>query len=263
MRDYHFHTTQSPDGKSSLTEYCRQAQILGCTEICVTDHMDIGYSKPQFEGEKDVTIHYRQVLAAQKAFPGLKIKLGIEVGYKAQSQHETAMLLAGAPFDFIINSVHEINNSDPYFPEFFEGKSRDEAYSSYLETVFESLDACYDFSVIGHIGYIARYAPFPAPQIQHYDYPDLFDAILMRIIYLGKGIEVNTSSLRQLHTPVPTQSILKRYKELGGEYITIGSDAHHAAALCTGYNEALALLKSLGYKYITEYNQLKPVQIPI
>ena len=264
--DYHVHTTLSPDGSSTLTEYCEAAAAVGCTELCITNHMDLGYHDKAFEGIVSTEGLRESILqwqTAQKAHPTLTLRLGMEVGYKPETHHESALLLSGAPFDFIINSVHDVDDMDPYEDTYYAGRSRRDAYEPYMQAVYDSLDAAYDYSVIGHYGYVMRNAPYLCPIIEPAEFRDLIDATLMRLIYLGKGLEVNTSTFKTLASPMPGKGILRRYRELGGEIITIGSDAHNASRLCSGFSDACALLQSLGYSYLTRFHEMKPEFYPI
>ena len=264
--DYHLHTTFSPDGKSSLADYCVAARQIGCTEFCITDHMDLGYHERIYEGIVSREAVHAVAAAWQKACranPDLTILLGMEVGYKPGTDLESALLLSALPADYIINSVHDVGDEDPYFDSYFSQKTRREAYEAYLRAVYDSLDAAYDYSVIGHYGYVFRNAPYPAPVICHAEFPDLIDATLMRLIYLGKGLEVNTNTLKMLNSPMPGADVLRRYRQLGGEILTLGSDAHDTAHLCSGFSEACALLRSLGFSYLTRFREMKPEFVPL
>ena len=260
--DYHVHTRLSYDGGGDLTEYCAKAEELGLSELCVTDHLDIGCAQMEFTPH-DQRVYLEQYQNACRQFPKLELRLGMEIGFRPDTHVESAMFISALPLDFVINSIHEINDVDPYYGGYFDGKTREEAYFEYLEQVLDSLEAAYPFNVIGHIGYPERYAPYLCPCLEYREFPDLIDAILLRTIYDGKGIEINTSSLKQLGKTMPARSIIARYRELGGEYITVGSDAHSPAKLGVNFADAHELLKELGFKYITSYREFKPEQRPI
>ena len=256
MTDYHVHTAFSPDVQNTVEEYCRRAILLGCDKVCITEHLDLGYSDPAFENKQGVLDSAAE--QARLLSMGMPLLRGVEAGYNPDTAAETAMLLSGMELDYVINSVHEVDGVDPYYPEFFEKRSRDEAYRAYLEKVYESLDAPYDYSVAGHLGYVFRHAPYPMPVMEWNEFPDLYDAILMRLIYLGKGLEVNTSSLRTAGDTMPCMSVLRRYSELGGEIITLGSDAHAVRRLCDGFEQTEQRLLSCGLRYIASFRNMKP-----
>ncbi len=256
MIDYHVHTSVSPDGQSTHEQYIARAELIGCDGICFTDHLDLGYSKKQFENADvfDKMPDFEKL----KASTDIKVLRGIEAGFNPLTVEATKELLRGQKLDYVINSVHEVDGIDPYFDEYYQGKTREQAYGRYLEAVFESLDAPYDYSVVGHLGYVFRNSPYPLPIMEWNEFSDLYDAILMRIIYLGKGLEVNTSAFTRLQSPMPCMSVIRRYIELGGEIITLGSDAHAVRRLCDGFAEAKQLLLSSGARYIATFEDMKP-----
>ena len=255
MTDYHVHTTVSPDGKSTYAEYIKRAELIGCKGICFTDHLDLGYAQKQFENP-DV-LDKRPDFEQLRQNTDITVLRGIEAGYIQHSAEATAELLKSERFDYVINSVHQVDGIDPYFPEYFEHKTRAEAYEKYLQAVYDSLDAPYDYSVVGHLGYVFRNAPYPEPMMEWKEFPDLYDAILMRIIYLGKGLEVNTSALKSSQSPMPCMSVLRRYAELGGEIITLGSDAHEVRRLCDRFETVRQMLLSSGLKYLADFKDMQ------
>ncbi len=257
MTDYHVHTTFSPDAESTVEQYLSRAELIGCSEICFTDHLDVGYYQPQFEN-KDGAVAAVKYINRIKYDGNVKVLCGIEAGFIPETAHQTADIIKDMPLDYVINSVHQVGGIDPYFPEYFEHKTRKQAYEEYLKAVLASLDAPYDYSVVGHIGYVFRSAPYESPIAQWSEFPDLYDAILIKIIYLGKGIEVNTSSFRYCDSTMPCMSVLRRYAELGGEIITLGSDAHAVRRLCDKFDKAKELLLSSGMRYLAKYQNMKP-----
>lgn len=257
MIDHHLHTTLSPDGESTSEQYIARAELLGGKGVCFTDHLDLGYSKKQFENA-DIFEKMPDFDKLREG-TGIKVLRGIEAGYNPATAEDTARLLANRSFDYIINSVHEVDGIDPYFDEYYQGKTREQAYGRYLEAVFESLDAPYDYSVVGHLGYVFRNSPYPLPVMEWSEFPDLYDAILMRIIYLGKGLEINTSALARHRSAMPCMSVIRRYIELGGEIITLGSDAHQVRRLYDRFDEAKQMLLSSGARYIATFEDMKPV----
>ncbi len=113
--------------------------------------------------------------------------------------------------------------------------------------------------VIGHIGYPARYGDYDDNQMYYDESPELIDAMLKKIIDKGFGIEINTSNFgRALDETMPPRSILQRYIQLGGEIITIGSDAHNITDIGKGYSRARDMLINFGVKYVCVFDKLKP-----
>lgn len=126
--DYHLHTRLSYDGQGDLLEYCARAEELGLDELCVTEHLDIGCAQMEFTPHEQ-KIYLEQFEKARGQFPGLEMRFGMEIGFRPDTHVESAMFISALPLDFVINSIHEINDMDPYFGGYFEGKSRSRSAS--------------------------------------------------------------------------------------------------------------------------------------
>ncbi|NLJ96720.1 MAG: histidinol phosphate phosphatase, partial [Clostridiales bacterium] len=167
----------------------------------------------------------------------------------------------------VIGSIHLVDHIDPYYPQYWEERTEEEGILRCFETIKECCSLYQGFDVCGHLDYIVRYAPSSKAQYKEYPYSyykDLLDEILKTLLSHGKGIEINTSGYKYcLGHPHPKKEILKRYKELGGEIITIGSDAHKPEHLSYDFSKAKELLKSLGYKYYTTFKAGKPTMIKL
>jgi histidinol-phosphatase (PHP family) len=121
------------------------------------------------------------------------------------------------------------------------------------------------FDIVGHIGYIRRYAPDEDRTLKYSDYSDVLDSILKKVIENGKGIEVNTSGYyyKNLGSPIPDFDIIKRYKELGGQILTIGSDSHEAQFIGHSFKKVLEGLKLIGFNYVTYFEERKPIFVKL
>ena len=167
-------------------------------------------------------------------------------------------------FDFIIGSSHFIDKKDPYFPDFFEGKSEREVYEHYFEVTLNRIRTLDCFDSFGHLDYIVRYGPSANRHYSFQAYQDHIDPILKALVEKGKSLECNTAGFRYgLNHPNPSEDILKRYHELGGELITLGSDAHSPKAIACEFDRMQAILKDCGFRYIMVYRQRKPHPIPL
>ena len=147
----------------------------------------------------------------------------------------------------------------PYYPEFFEGRSEDEAHQEYFESILECVKETPYFDVYGHLDYVVRYGPTKNQNYSYQKHADIIDRILRTIVESGKGIELNTSGFRSgLGQPNPCVDILKRYKELGGEIITVGSDAHKPEHVGADFDKACTILKDCGFQYYTIFEKRAP-----
>lgn len=261
MHDNHIHSKFSTDSQMEALDACKKAVESGLNGLVFTDHVDYDY--PDFdEGFYiDFNKYFEFFRELQNSWKGkLDIQIGVEMGYQPQVLDKINQLLEQLPFDFIINSVHIVDNTDPYTGVFFIGKTQHEAYERYLKEILVSVTAYNNYDIIGHIGYAARYGNFQDKRLRYADYSDIIDKILKLVISEGKGIELNTSGLRTgLNSPIPGYDVFKRYLELGGEIITIGSDAHFTEHVGHSFKEASEYLKNIGFKYTVHFENRKPV----
>ena len=190
--------------------------------------------------------------------------MGVEIGYQPNLNDKINILLNSHPFDFVICSIHAWNGIELDTGDLFKGKTQEEGYREYFENLKYCVENFDNYDVYGHLDFIVRYGNFENKTLRYEDYKDIIDEILKIIINNGKGIEVNTSGLRyNLNTMHPNKDILKRYLELGGKIITLGSDAHFAEDICSDFDIAIKELKEIGFKEITTFKNRKPSFIKI
>lgn len=146
---------------------------------------------------------------------------------------------------------------------YFDKRSKFEAYNAYLKAVRESLDCPYHYDVVGHIGYVARKSIYPEPMLYYADHNDLLDDILLTIIAKGKALEINTNSKGTRLDFLPSMQIVERYKQLGGELLTFGSDAHAVERIADKYPLVVEYLKSTGFKYLFKYISHEPIAVKL
>ncbi len=267
--DFHVHSDFSSDSEASMEAMITQGINLGLKTICFTDHMDYDYpSEYKYSFVLD-TEDYLKALNKMKNKYSSKIEIltGIELGIQTQIIDNLNDLVNKYPFDFVIGSVHVADKMDPYYPEYWEKRSEEEGILRFFETIKEGCEKFDGFHVCGHIDYIVRYTPSNKIKYRGYSYPyyaDILDDILKTLIANGKGIEANTSGYKYgLGHTHPKTEILRRYKELGGEIITIGSDAHKPEHLCYDFEKVENLLKDIGYRYYTIFKYGKPIMVKL
>lgn len=263
--DYHTHSNFSGDCTTAMEDMIKRAVELGLNEIAFTDHVDYDYPDEKIPFIIDYDKYLEDfTLLKEKYRKDIQLKLGVEVGYQFHIQHEIEDLLSAYPFDFVICSSHAADRMEFSQGSFFKGKEQDSAYRRYFENVLEAVGAFQDYDVYGHLDFIIRYGNYADRHLSYRDYSDVIDKILKGIIDGGHGIEVNSSGYRyglaQLH---PQVEILKRYRQLGGEIITVGSDAHKPKDICSHFEFACQALKEAGFKAICTFQQRKPKFIDI
>ena len=145
-----------------------------------------------------------------------RISIGVELGLRTDYHHSIEDFAEVCAWDFIIGSTHVVNGLDPYYPQYWEGKSKQQGIMEYYETTLANIRKLDCFDVYGHIDYIVRYAPNQRENYSILDYKDIIDEILKLLIQNGKGIECNTAGFKYgLGVPNPENYVLKRYHELG------------------------------------------------
>ena len=270
MIDYHLHSLFSKDGREKMYDMCFAAKKAGLEYIAITDHLDYDDLLPQNWEIKDITGpegYLTTVKRMRGQFPMLDITLGVEAGYTPSGQKTVIEKISLIKPDFVIGSLHFIDGIDVYDRFFFEGKTKQEAYDHYFEKLLESIRPLSEYShIIGHLTYISKgkHVPYENPKAEYGDHKELIDAILREIISLGMGIEINTSGLlRDVGQMLPDFTIVKRYKELGGEILTVGSDAHLRQHVGYAINDAYAVAKEAGFDYLTIFPGGKQTKIKI
>ncbi|HCW82014.1 MAG TPA: hypothetical protein DHG49_04685 [Clostridiales bacterium] len=264
--DCHTHSIFSSDGELSIEKMTAIALEKGLSYLAVTDHVDFDAlleknRAPSYWKQPDTELYAATVqrLKPAAADKGLYLAFGAEMGFDADpaAQRPAKELIESTPFDVIINSVHFAGGLDLYFPEYFKGRTKKQAYELYLDTVYESLFAEFSFDIVGHLGYVTRQAPYPDKEIRLSESGEKIDRILKRIIASDKTLEVNTN--RGLN---PNAEILARYFELGGRNVSFGSDAHHGG-LCDGWDEAVKVLKDIGFSELSVFKRRKRESVPL
>lgn len=261
MYDNHIHSNFSGDSRMKATDACQRAVEIGLKGLVFTDHVDYDLPASDVSYLTDLNKYFEFLQKLQKDWKEkLDLRIGVEMGFQPQVLDQINKTLNKYSFDFVINSVHIINNLDPYTGGFYRGRTKHQAYERYLQEILCSIKSYDNFDVIGHIGYAARYGNYEDKTLRYKDYSDLFDQILKATIQKNKGIELNTSGLRSdLQAPIPGYDIFYRYFELGGEIVTIGSDAHSIEHLGHSFKEATDRLKNIGFKYVAHYEERKAV----
>lgn len=266
--DTHMHCHFSADSNSTPASMANGAIAKGLSGICFTDHIDYDYpNRPEdpiiFEFDLAEYKSSMQKLQLQYA-DRLPILCGIELGLQPHLSKKHTRLLQEHSFDFVIGSSHVVHGKDPYYASFYEGRTEEEAYREYFLSILENIQSFHDFDVYGHIDYAVRYGPNKNIDYSYKKYADIIDEILKQLIALGKGIEVNTAGFRYgLGHPNPCEDILIRYRELGGEILTLGADAHEPEWIGYCFDKLPQLLKACGFSYYTLFKNRKAEFIPL
>ena len=257
MFDYHMHSWVSFDSKEDPKAIIRKAKQMGLKEICFTDHLDYDPAPgaEDFTFNTDFYNENYETLSAE----GLKIRKGFEFGMLPDNQVTMKKDLERRHFDFVIGSVHFAGGVDVYYPKYWEGKTYQEAELYSYEEMLRCVKAHDDFDVLGHLTYIGKVINNPGMRaIAYKEYRELVDEIFRVLIGKGKGIEVNTSGVDRCGAFLPDKEYLLRFKELGGEIVTVGSDAHTADRIGQYCHEACNLVCDI-FGHVCTFENRKPI----
>lgn len=269
--DMHMHTWFSTDSEACPRDMADEAVRKGLKTICFTDHFDKDDLEWGEEGIFDVDAYFVEMQKLQEEYAGkLNIRIGIELGLRTYLKDYYEELTKKYPFDFVIGSVHNVPYkkdaegnilyTDPAAEKLFTDRTDKEAYRLMMETTLENVRTSDCFQALGHLDYVVRYGKSREKEYLYTDYADIIDEILKLLIEKEKGLEVNSAGLKYgLPFAHPHPDVLKRYRELGGEIITIGADAHKPEHIAYDFAKAEEILKSCGFKYYTEFFEQKPV----
>lgn len=259
--DYHLHTCYSFDSDEKMEDIVKKSIEIGLDEIVFTDHLETLDPDVSIFDIIDYNKYILEIEALKERY-GKKIKLmlGAEINLEPSIKDEINKYLGKYPFDFIIGSLHAENFSDFAISNLSEGKTRDEYYEHYFKWGIKCVKEDFNYSVLGHIDYIIRYGGYKNRYLDMDIHMDIIKEILKTIIDKGKGIEINTAGLRyNLGHVHPKKEILQLYKQLGGEIITVGSDAHSRENLAMDFDIVQDLLKECGFDYYTRFEKMKPI----
>lgn len=276
LADYHIHSACSFDASDTMADMARAAYARGIRQIVFTDHCDFDIPETiQFSGPgpfEAAPQQRTQLAAALAAVPGdMRLSIGLELG---EGNHDPARAIgvyAVPEYDFILGSLHNLRGMEDFYYLNYESDAVCYVlYDRYLDELIE-LAAIPCFDAMAHIGYCRRYMHRQGREaaLSLARHGDKLDTLFRTLIENGRGIELNCADLvpggreNALLEAFPSVPILRRYRELGGEIITVGSDAHCVRAAGVGVEAGYALLRDNGFKYVTLFHRHRPEFIPI
>ena len=257
MFDFHMHSVVSFDGHGQAADMLAAAARMGMKEICFTDHLDYDplTLDPGFLFDTQVyndtydRLHHAEV----------KVRRGMEFGMLPDNADTMKADLQRRPFDFVLGSVHFVEDVDIYYDGYWQGKTMDQAERIFLEQTLACVKAHDDFDVLAHLTYISKAGGNPTKRPVSYElHRELIDEIFRALVQKGKGMEVNTSGVDRCGVYLPTVDYLRRFKELGGEIVTVGSDAHDSDRVGQYCHEACRMVRDI-FGYVCTFEDRKPI----
>lgn len=259
--DFHTHTDSSPDSQAPVEAMCRAAVDRGLTALAITDHvemvsfLDDGYDRLSARS-------YRKAVEAQQRFQGkLRIAAGVELGEPIYNMEETRRLLSTHPYDFILGSMHSLGDGQDFY--FYDYSKADipSVLDAYFQGVLE-LVRWGGFHSLAHLTYPLRYMPTERRPETLTPWQEVIDEIFTLMAGNGLALEINTSGLRgPIGMTSPDLTLIRRFRELGGENITLGSDAHRPEDVGAGLETAASLAIEAGFRYCCLYFEGKPERV--
>lgn len=260
--DYHMHTHFSPDSIAKPEAMIERAIELGMESICITDHYDVTNVNGKIECNLKEDAYFQTMSKLRGIYEKqIDLKLGVEISMDTRYVEQFKTLANKYPFDFIIGSNHKTPGSNDEWSAQKPSTYTDrEWYTDAMTQTIDMVKNIDDFDVLGHFDYIVRYGEFKTRDYIVKDYADVMEEVFKTLIHKGKGIEINASGFKYgLGFAHPHVDVLKLYRSLGGEIITIGSDAHAPEHLAYNYDGVREQLLQAGFKYYTEFTKRKPI----
>ncbi len=287
LADYHVHTEFSDDSRESMENQIERGIFLGLEEICFTDHVDYGIKKDweedgiEYRGGDGVGMpaedlqplanvdyprYFEKFDKMKKQFENrIVLRCGLEFGVQTDTipKYETLFSRYEKKLDFILLSIHQVENKEFWTQDFQAGRTQKEYNERYYQEMYDVIKAFKHYSVLSHLNLISRYdkqGTYPFSEIK-----DMVAEILRIAIRDGKGIELNTSSWHYgMDDTMPSKDILRLYKDLGGKIITIGSDAHSTKYLADHFEDARAVLRDeIGMNAFYTFQNGEPMAHPL
>ncbi len=232
----------------------------GLEEIVFTDHFETLNRSGKLEDVIDYGEYSTELnILKDKYSKIIDIKLGAEINLQHDRLDEMNSTIREYNFDFVIGSLHLVDYCDVGISQYYRGLTCDEYHTKYFKDLLKMLENDFSFSVLGHLDFVTRYGGYKNNFVDLKIQYEYVEQILKKIILMGRGIEINTSALRygkkEFH---PSSEIIRLYKELGGEIVTVGSDSHNAETIAYNFDMVEKFLLDSGFKYYTIFKNMKP-----
>lgn len=248
--DSHIHTKFSTDSNMNIENAISIANSKNIGLI-ITDHMDLN-----FPGDKDFKFDVNEFFNTYEIYRSNNLKLGIELGLSEDFLDQNTKISTSFDFDFILGSIHSINGKDIYYELLNNTPSKKEFFIEYFNTMLRCVKIYNSFDSLSHIDYPSRYCSFDNKEIVLDDSKDIISEIFKTIISKGKVIELNTNRLNSKEAINTLMEIYKLYHDLGGRYVTIGSDSHIKENIGKNFDVAFDIIDTLNLKAVY-YNKRK------
>lgn len=269
LSDTHLHSDNSFDAENTVLRMCQSALERGISIVAITDHMEapeikLGARSVFGDMVKQISKSVEEASIANELMGDkLRVLSGMELGEPMHEPKLTKKAMAIGDFDFILASIHNIRDTEDFYYLDYNSVDIKDLLTRYFDELLETAQNA-DFDSLAHLTYPMRYILERTdirPDLD--DYAEVIDKILNTLIERDKALEINTSTIRKIGIPMPDIKIIKRFKELGGKYITIGSDAHKCEFVGCDIEKGIEIAKTCGFDYFTVFEKRKPELVQI
>lgn len=246
----HSHCRFSPDSSGDPEENIKNAIKNKIRVLAFTDHMERFYHNKDRDFTFDVGDYFSHLGDLKKKYKDqIEVLIGVEIGLGLEIAPWVDQFIEETPFDLVIGSIHSVYEEDISWNRTSLNQDPEKWYRAYYQTMLDCTKKTKNFHILGHIDYIDRYIEDKRRIPPHENFQDIIDEILLEIIGTNRGIEYNLAGLRKnLSYGNPKDQVLKRYLKLGGDIITISTDAHSPASVGKGIYQGIDHLRQLGFK---------------
>lgn len=247
--DSHLHTEFSTDSQMKIEEAIEKAEELNIG-IVITEHMDINYPVPD-----NFIFNPEEYFKEYPKYRSDKVLLGIELGMQTNCVYESKALIEKYPFDYVLGSVHLVGGVDIYTDNYYIGRSKKETFDQYFRCMLDCLKSYNFIDSLAHIDYISRYAKYDDQELLYEDFSEYIDEVLKTAAQNNIALEINTRRFDNKESVKNVEKIYKRFYELGGRIVTIGSDSHSKAQVGYKLDVAKNIADSCGLKVVYYKNR--------
>lgn len=264
LADMHTHTDSSPDSKAPIVSMCEAALRLGLPALAVTDHVEMtSFLADGYDKSSRAFLPPDPSRCGSATPDGWRSSPAWSWVSPMFDRERSARLLRGHPYDFVLGSLHNLEDGVDYFHYDYASADIGAVLDIYFRAELELVEMG-GFQSLAHLTYPMRYMPEYKRPADTRRWQDVIDTLFRRMAEQGIALEINTSGLRQaIGQTSPDLPLIRRFRELGGENITIGSDAHRPEDVGAGLETAAALALEAGFRDICQFREGKPVHIRI
>ena len=263
--DLHTHTKNSPDGNHEALFMAETARDNKIHTVAFTDHCEVDYFyKDNYD--KVVENSYKDICDVREKLNGqINILRGVELAQPHYLPELSQKILSTYNYDVVIGSIHNLREQEDFYNwKSFDGIDVQATMNEYFDELIKMLEWG-DFEILAHITYPFRYIFNICGYVEDINkYSDKVDELLKLCAEKDKALEINMGGLKYpINKPAPDLDTVKRYKELGGRLVSVGSDSHYAERIGFGIPQAYEIAREAGFDFVAKFNERKVSEFPI